>query len=530
MTTNDPEDEDLGSLILRQAERHGDRTFMSFGSAPAATADRGADPRSTSFAEFAERVAGFRAWLSEHGTAPGDRVALMLKNSLFYPVAWLGSASFGAVAVPINSRLGPVDARYIIEHSGATVLVTDDAIEAVAREAGTGLIRETFVARTHDPMADFAERGGTPTGAVSPDDLANIQYTSGTTGFPKGCRLSHRFWQRMGAAAVDLMWLDDGDVLLTSQPHSYIDPQWNVVAALRSGARLVLLDAFHPGTFMRSVAEWGVTAFYCIGAMPTLMLKQPPAPWDRNHRVTRIFASGIPAEHHAAAEARWGAPWFETFGMTETGINLGVTREEHNHLVGTRCIGRALPHLEANVVDEHDRPVPQGEVGELVLRGSGFMDGYHRDHEATAAFFRDGWAHTADLVRMDGDGLVFYVGRRKEMIRRGGENISPVEVETALSSHPDVVECAVAPVPDADLEEEIKAYVVLRAGLSPGGGDAAHGLASYLTERIARFKVPRYWEFRDELPHTPSEKVAKQHLEDGRADWQAASVDVRHPR
>jgi crotonobetaine/carnitine-CoA ligase len=515
----DVRDEDLAALIARRAAASGDRTFMSFG--------RPDDGVSMTFAGFERRVAGFRGWLASAGVEPGNRVALMLKNSLASPVAWLGVTTAGAVAVPVNSRLGEVDARFVMEHSGATALVTDEATEPVARAAAPDAVRAVFVARTHDPMAELEWADPAPVRTRSAGDLANIQYTSGTTGFPKGCRLTHRFWQRMGRTAVEIMAIGERDTLLTSQPHSYIDPQWNAVAALRAGARLVLLDGFHPSTFMRSVAEWGVTVFYCLGVMPTLLLKQRAAVHDRDHRLERVFSSAVPVEHHAAIEERWGVPWFEAFGMTETGINLAVAPTDHDRLVGSRSLGRVLPHCEAAALDDDDRQVPPGRVGELSLRGLGFMEGYHRDPEATAAFFRNGWAHTGDLVRREPDGTFTYVGRRKEMIRRGGENISPVEIETALSTHPGVLECAVAPVPDPDLGEEIKAYVVPR-GPAADGPDA-EALATFLAERIARFKVPRYWEFRAELPYTPSEKVAKGELEpdDG---WRDRSVDVRGDR
>jgi carnitine-CoA ligase len=512
----DPLEEHLISLVRRQARRYGDRTFMSFG-----------DGRHMSFADLERRIAGVRGWLTERGIAPGDRVGLMLKNSLFYPVAWLGSVSAGAVAVPVNSRLGPIDARYVLDHAGVTVLIADDATETVARAAARAGVRETFVVRTADPMEGFSADPDTPAPPLSGASIANIQYTSGTTGFPKGCILTHGFWQWMGATSVEVMGLRESDVLLTSQPHSYIDPQWNVIAALRSGAQLVLLDGFHPSTFMRSVAEWGVTVFYCIGAMPTLLLKQPSGDRDANNALERVYSSGIPREHHAAIEGRWGVPWYELFGMSETGVNVAVGPADHDRLVGSGCIGRALPHNEALVVDEEDREVPAEHVGELVLRGVGYMEGYHRDPVATAAFFRGGWAHTGDLVRRDREGLFYYEGRRKEMIRRGGENIAPAEIEAALTTHPDVIECATAPVPDPDLGEEIKVYVVMRRGTAAAAAARAAELADYLSHRIAPFKVPRFWEFRSELPHTPSEKVAKADLERGREDWRDGTVDVK---
>ncbi len=209
--------------------------------------------------------------------------------------------------------------------------------------------------------------------------------------------------------------------------------------------------------------------------------------------------------------------------MTETGINTVVTADEHDACVGSGSIGRAAPHSEAAIFDERDRELPAGEVGELVFRGAGLMEGYHRDPEATAAFFRNGWAHTGDLAARDAQGFIYLRGRRKEMIRRGGENIAPVEVETALAAHPDVVECAVAPVPDDDMGEEAKAYVVRR----DASAVEAIELASYLDDRLARFKVPRYWEFRDGLPHTPSERIAKHELELGRADFTDNTVDLK---
>lgn len=509
----DPRDEDLGALIARQAAAHGERVFLSFG-----------DGSSMTFAGFERRVAGMRRRLRSLGVEPGDRVALMLKNSLFYPVAWLGVVTAGAVAVPVNSRLRERDAGYVLDHSGASAVVTDEATEEVARTAG-GADRAYLVARAADAMQELEQEPGAPAAETTPGALANIQYTSGTTGFPKGCLLSHRYWQRMAAAIEELWGLEARDVVLTSQPHSYIDPQWNVVAALRAGCHLVLLDAFHPSTFMRSVKEWGVTVFYCIGAMPTLLLKQPPGPEDDN-AVERVYSSAIPPALHRAVEQRWGAPWYELFGMSESGANIAVGPDDHDALVGSGSIGRALWHNEATVVDDDDRELPPGEVGELVLRGLGLMDGYHDDPEATAAVFRNGWLHTGDLASRSADGLITYSGRRKEMIRRGGENIAPAEVESALAAHPAVMECAVAAVPDDDLGEEIKAYVVLRQGASA----RVEELRAHVAARIAPFKVPRYWELRLELPRTASEKVAKPELEAGRGSFLEATVDLLPPR
>jgi carnitine-CoA ligase len=511
--TPDPRVESLSALVDRQAEAYGASPALSFG-----------DGTRFSYEELAGLVARGRGVLRDLGVAPADRVALMLRNSLFFPIAWLAAVSAGATAVPVNARSGPDDTRYLLDHSGASFVLCDSSTEPVVRQVVGGSARRVLVVREHEHRPEVLQRAEpAPAGPCTGRTLANVQYTSGTTGFPKGCLLTHAYWQRMGLVAAELLKLERGSRLLTAQPFSYIDPMWNVVAALRTGAHLIVLDGFHPTTFMRAVAEWKVNSFYCLGVMPTLLLKQDPASWDRDHELERVVCSAIPPELHRAIEDRWGVPWFEAFGMTETGINIAVSDEEHDELVGSGSIGRPLPHCEALIAGEDGRETPTGTVGELRLRGLGLMDGYLDDAEATAAFFRDGWAHTGDQATMDEEGRIYLRGRRKEMIRRGGENISQAEVEFALRSHQDVLDCAVAAVPDDSLGEEGKAYVVLIGGRPRDPGV----LHAYLASRLASFKVPRYWEFREDLPRTPSERIAKGKLEDGRASWRLDTFDAR---
>ena len=488
----------LGELVERRADEHPDRVVL-----------RSGDGQAISFAELARRVGAMRALLAWRGLQPGDRVALMMGNTLRYPVAWLGITSAAMVAVPVNKRAGPVDARYLIDNSGARLVVADDATVATVQTAIASIGR-------HIDVELVAGNGWlTPvSGAVMPaadvpaGTLAGLQYTSGTTGFPKGCMLSHRYWQQLGASSVDVLRLDAGSVLLTAQPFSYIDPLWNVVAALRSSAELVVLDAFHPATFMQSVADFAVTAFYCLAAMPVLLAKQPPAGHDRTHRLEHVYCSAIPPRLHSEIEGRWGVPWYEVFGMTETGLNLAVLADDHDELVGSGSLGGALRHCEARVVDRAGVELPAGVDGELVLRGLGFMDGYFDNPEATAAFFAGGWAHTGDIATRDPQGRFALRGRIKDMIRRGGENIAAAEVEAALVSHPAVLECAVVAIADDDLGEELRAVVVPAAGAEASPAE----LREHVAARLAPFKVPRYWEFRSDLPHTPSERVAKHRI------------------
>ena len=477
------------------------------------------------FREVHERSNAIAKVLIELGTEPGDRVAVMLQNRAEFPLAWLGITKARAVMVPINTFAQMSDARYLLEHSGARTILTEadyvDLLQSV--QPGVPDLTDVVLLQTSDAQEGSIERLGSlnvtsfpvhfeadpPLGEYWGEDLTNIQYTSGTTGFPKGCMLSNQYWiqlSRLYAERPPEIAFDD--VLLTAQPFSYIDAQWNILVAMHVGARLVVLDRFHPSTFWAKVSEYGVTFFYCLGAMPALMNKMPPSRYDRDHSVRYIECSAIPVHLHETLEARYGAPWYELFGATETGADLTMTVDEREDFVGTGCIGRPFAHREARIVDEDDTPVRRGEKGQLVLRGHSMMDGYFRDPESTAKAFRNGWYHTGDIAWMDSEGRVFYHGRSKDIIRRSGENVSAVEVETVLSRHPAVGLCACLPVADEIRGEEIKAFIVLE---SEAAADVEE-LIQYCKRELAYYKVPRYWEFRDSLPLTVSQKVAKAEL------------------
>ncbi|EHR52876.1 acyl-CoA synthetase (AMP-forming)/AMP-acid ligase II [Saccharomonospora marina XMU15] len=456
------------------------------------------------FAEILTRAQRLARALAALGVGPGDRVAVLLRNQPEFPLLWLALARLGGVLVPVNTNYRELDGEHVLSHSGARLVVTTpeftDLLGSIA--ARTSVERVLTV-------AELTLDGELPEFRPVPELPTNIQYTSGTTGSPKGCVLPHRYWT---ALAADLMArhpaITADDTILTAQPFHYIDPQWNVVLGLASGARLVVLDRFHPASFWQRVREHGVTWFYCLGLMPTLLLRMPPSPLDRQHRVRAISASAIPRELHAELEQRWGVGWFEAFGMTETGADIRMDPADHDEQLGTGCIGRAAPHREVLIADEQGRPVPRGQTGELLIRGVGLMHGYHDDPDATARAFRDGWFHTGDLATMDGQGRVFHVGRTKDMIRRSGENVSAAEVEHALLLHPNVRAVAVLGVPDELRGEEIIAHVVVEPGREPD----PRGLADFCASKLAYFKVPRYWAFHDELPMTASERVAKAKL------------------
>jgi crotonobetaine/carnitine-CoA ligase len=466
---------------------------------------------SLTFAEIDARSDHIAAVLAARGVGPGDRVAVMLRNCPDFPLGWLGIAKAGAVMVAVNVFYKRADAGYLLSHSGARLVITSDEFIGLLTEVADAADTPFDILSVADLAA--AAPAAPPAIEVTPNAVANIQYTSGTTGRPKGVMQSQGMW---GDFARRMANLHDGlstdDVILTAQPFYYMDPQWNVATALLTGARLVVLDRFHPSTFWDRVRAHRVTWFYCLGVMPKLLLKQPPSADDRDNDLRRVLCSAIPVVDHAAIEARWGVPWFETFGMTETGVDLVVPLDEHDICVGSGCIGRPVPGREACILDPDGAPLPPGEVGELALRGPGMMDGYFRNPEATAAAFRGGWMHTGDLARIDADGRIFFVGRDKDMIRRSGENIAAAEVEAVIAQHDAVRMAACIAVADDIRGEEVKAYVVLQPGYGPDDTPPAD-LAAFCAERLAYFKVPRYWTYRDDLPRTPSERVIKGALE-----------------
>lgn len=492
----------LGHLTRTAAERWSDRVAWVF-DLPAAT---------RTFAEIERQTNQIANGLIAAGVGPGDGVAILLPNVVEWPLAWIGVAKAGAFIVPINVRYRTADARHLLAHSGAVGVITDDVrhpeLGALVGEIERDLPDLRLVTSVQALAAGQPDHP--PTVPVVAESLANVQYTSGTTGMPKGCMLSHRYFHRIAQVTTEPAFgLDADDVMLTAQPFSYLDPQWNIAAGLYSGARVVVLDGFHPSSFWAKCAEHEATFFYCLGAMPTLMLAGPVTPEERTHRVRFVSCSAIPPHRHAELEERFGVPWHELYGSTECGADIVVTADMHDDLVGTGVLGRALPHREVVVVDEWGRPVPRGTVGELWVRGLGMFDGYYRDREATAAALAGGWYHTGDLVTIDAGGLVRFAGRTKDMIRRGGENIAAAEVEAVIQDHPAVKLAACVAVPDELRQEEVKAFVVPADGFDDID---LEGLAEYVASRLARFKVPRYWEVRAELPLTPSQRVAKHAL------------------
>ncbi|MFI6920688.1 AMP-binding protein [Nonomuraea spiralis] len=510
----------LGGLLRDRAAAHGDRVLFRFAGVE------------TTVAQVEERTDRLANVLAARGVRRGDRVAVMLGNGVGFPVAWLAIAKLGAVIVPLNPGYRSADLAHVVKDSGPVLALAGSAAAAEALLAldfgEVGLLDPADAGPAPEPVrASGAFDAGAALASTSGvrdlpdvgwDDLVNLQYTSGTTGFPKGCMLTHRYWLHLAELAADVAAVTPADVDLTAQPFYYMDPQWNTVLCLLTGIPLVILPRFSASGFWPSVRDQGVTFFYVLGTMPLLLLKQPPdAELDRAHRVRLVLCSGITPALHATIEERWGAPWREAYGSTEAGVVLAV-RPEDTACVGTGAMGRPVPGKEARVVQEDGSDAPDGEVGEIVVRGEPMLTGYWNRDEP---LLRDGWYPMGDLGYRDARGHYHLVGRLKEMIRRGSENIAAAEVEAVLADHPAVRAAAVVPVPDELFGEEVKAFVQVAEPVEP------RELVAYVRARLADFKTPRFVEFVESFPMTPSERIAKHLLPAGRGGAYDSREDLR---
>lgn len=482
-----------------------------------------------SYREIAEKTRALAAGFTARGIRFGDRVGVMLPNIPAFPLTWLALARIGAIMAPINARYTPREVAYVLNDSGAETLVTDTEILAEIADApelaGLVALRNPVVVGSDDPARSWQRLSETDASGFAPerepelDDLINIQYTSGTTGFPKGCMLSHRYWLTLSRVAA---MRANGIVknVLAAQPFYYMDPQWLLLMAMRLRGTLFVAAKASGTNFLDWVRRYQLE--YCI--FPQILMKQPERPDDADLPLKMVSIFGHRREMHATLEKRFNLVARESFGMTEVGSAL-FTPYGATSMVGSGTCGIPSPFREATIRDENGDEVPDGEIGELWIRGPGILQGYWNKPEANADSFREGgWFRTGDLFRRDERGFHYIVGRIKDMIRRSGENIAAREVEAVMLSWPDILEAAAIPVPDIDRGQEVKACLVLKPGVARESFPVAAFL-EHCAGHLAPFKVPRFVEIRDSLPKTPSEKVAKHMIVAERADLRAGAYD-----
>ena len=488
----------LASIVAESAGRN-----------PTAVAVRLGDLELT-YGELDERSARLATLLREKGLEQGDRVGVMLPNVLEFPISYYGVLRAGGVVVPMNVLLKRREIAFYLEDSGAKVLLAwhgfGEEARAGAEEAGAELIEvepESFgeLLGEREPSAELAETGES--------DTAVILYTSGTTGKPKGAELTHFNLHRNAEIASETTCeIKAGDVVLGSLPlfHSF-GQTVSMNASIRVGATLTLLPKFDPGEALEIMQRDGVTHFYGVPTMYGALLHHPGREdYETSLRICITGGASMPVEVLRGFEEAFGCELLEGYGLSETSPVASSNHPGRPRKPGS--IGTPLREVEMKIVDEDDNEVPQGEVGEIVIRGHNVMKGYWEKPEATEEAMRGGWFHSGDMARVDEEGYFFIVDRKKDLIIRGGYNVYPREVEEALYEHEGVAEVAVIGIKDDDLGEEVGAAVALKEGSDADEEE----LQAFAKERLAAYKYPRAVWIVDELPKGPTGKILRREV------------------
>ena len=468
---------------------------------------------SLTYAELDEAVANVAGGLKARGVKFGTRIAVVLPNKPAFPITYLAAARLGAVIVPLNTALTQRELTYALNDSGATSAVVDctlaDPFKDAVADLPNGWTDTVIVGAPASDPASFDRLLGAS--AFKGDDgrhdaLMSIQYTSGTTGWPKGALQTQEFWMCIGMAqSAELTYLGIKNILVV---HSffYMDAFWELMMSFCMAGTIVLAPRMSGSNYMAWIRDYDI--HYAL--VTSHIYKQPESRLDTVHNLKLLQTYGFAKEIHADFERRFAVPVRETFGMTEIGAGAFVPVVAADK-VGSGAVGIAAPFRTLKIVDETGAEVPIGAIGELLVTGRGLFLGYNNRPEATAEVLTDGWVRTGDLFRRDADGFYYIVGRKKDMVRRNSENIAAREVEDILLAHPDVVNAAIFAVPDQKKTEEVLALVVLREGHTPESV-TPQALYEYCQQRLARFKWPRYFGYRTSFPLTPSAKVAKHEI------------------
>jgi len=507
-------EKNIGTLVEQAAQRFGEREFL--------IVDH--ENRRFSFASLNAQVNQYANALLQAGVVKGRHVSVMLPNCSEFPLTWLALAKLGAVMVPVNTRYKVKDLEYVLNDSDSTALVIHRDYLPTFRQVPNHQIQTVFCVGGGAEQGEIdlpAAAAQAPVELSCPeptlDDVMNLQYTSGTTGFPKAAITTHEYWLVLGKFAAQMMTPDD--VFLTMSPFYYMDPQWELLMALYSGCGIVLVEKISLETLARCIKQYPITTLWAFPEMLYLTNFKD----DKDHRLKYALLSAFPPALHKELEETFHVTAREVYGMTEIGAGTQMPFED-THMVGSGSVGKPPEFRQLRIVDEQGNDVPPGQVGELLVKGQGIFKGYYKKPEANAKAFLGEYFRTGDLFRQDENGYYYFVSRKKDMIRRMGDNISATEVEHVLMSHPKIAEAAVVPVPDKIRGEEVKAYILPAAGETPETIPPEEIIA-FCLERIAKFKVPRYIEYVTEFPKSASEKIQKNVLISQKADLTEGCYD-----
>ena len=533
-----PWESSLGDFFELAAQKSPDKVFVEISG------------QEFTYRQAQKKVLQTAAMFQAIGVNQGDRVCLFMPNCPEYLFCWFGLSVLGAIGVPINTAYKRDEMAFILNDAEAKALVAHQTLAAVAEEAAAlapsiehkllvepGNPREdnlsgwTVFTQALDQAAELTSRP-----KVDPDSVCMLVYTSGTTGNPKGVMVTHKMYVAAGQGFSQWTMATSEDRFFTCLPFYHANIQYySTMGALASGATLVIADRFSASRFWDQVREAKATVVNFIGMMMPVLSKNDVSPSDSQNTVRLFYGSpSFPTEFLADFQKRFATNIIVGFGMTETCYGtIEVIGQERRS--GSSGLARQHPDPrfinEIRISDqETGEAIGTGTVGEITIKNPATMPGYWRNEEQTKFSLRDGWLYTGDLGWMDDDGFLYFVDRKKDIIRRRGENISSQEVEDVIKRHPDVLDCAVVAVPSDLGEDEVKAYILPRHGADLSPEDVVYWCA----DNLAYFKVPRYLEMREDLPRTPSLRVRKdllrQEKEDpteGCFDREAAGIKLR---
>jgi acyl-CoA synthetase (AMP-forming)/AMP-acid ligase II len=496
----------LAVLVDRAAERFGDRPLWH-------SIDDGV---TIGFEQFRRQTLKCAQALRILGVGYGVPVAVMLPNTPAYVITWMALARLGAVMIPVNTRSTRRELDYVLRDSQSAFLVIDEAYYgSLGLDRDGGVFVEPSHVIVHGdcdlPGAISWEKAVTAAAAepvddarITPNTLMSVQYTSGSTGFPKGCRLTQDYWIVLGYARAKQG--PPPTRLLIDKPLSYMGGMWRFLVCLYLGCSAFVARQFSLSALQQRLVDHRIDFFSATDAVAKL----PDHPGINSWRVAWISISGLSRELHKPLEAKFRAPVRELYGLTETGATLYMPASA-DVMSGSGSCGIPAPFRECRIVNAQGHDVRRGEVGELWVRGRGILLGYHNQPEVSRAAFSGDWFRTGDLFKQDDAGYFYIQGRIKDSIRRSGENISAREVESVAAGVAGVLECAAVAVPDALRGQEVKLCISLQPGFSRETV-TPELVIQHCSERLAPFKVPRYLEYLTELPRTSSGKIAKQEL------------------
>jgi crotonobetaine/carnitine-CoA ligase len=522
----------LASMLRSRVAVAGDREFIVY------------QGRSFSYAQVQQEAGRAAAVLAGEGVKEGDRVGVMSLNHPSSVFAFLALASLGAVMVPVNPDYGVEEARYVLNHAEVRGVICSAACLPTVRAACANLKTMPWLMLNETGLSDLAAgdpetvpaplagaqagHGAAPEPLQNPDATCVFIYTSGTTGFPKGVMHSQRSLLTAGEGFVARMYLQPDDRLLCVLPLFHINAIfYSLAGSLAAGATLILEPKFSASKFWQTVKETGATEVNTIAAASSILMRRPRSEYVPGHRLQKIYGAPFDEETFRVFQDEFHVPTLiEGYGMSE------IPGALNNPFPGphkVRSMGQPSRHpdpavslAELRIAGEDGNFLPPGQVGELVVRTPIVMQGYFRDEAQTRAAFRDGWFLTGDLAYVDEDNFFWFVARKKDIIRKRGENISGAELDRVIGNHPSVLEAAAIPVPSELGEDEILVAVVLRPGMML----AHEEIAQWCRERLTAVKVPRYVALVDALPHTPTHRVAKFKLRED-AGLRAQAVDLQ---